>query len=104
LYPVPGGDRTPQVEVLNASGRQGLARVGTRVLRRGGIDVLFFGNADTTADSTKLLVRRGSVESGNEVKKVLGTGKVIPAPDSTRRVDVTVILGVDWKAPEELHP
>lgn len=104
LYPVPGGDGTPTVEVLNATTSQGLARVGTRALRRGGLDVLFFGNADTTADTTRLLVRRGSVESGNEVKKILGVGKVELAPDSTRRVDVTVILGADWKAPEELHP
>lgn len=104
LYPVPGGDGTPEVEVLNATSSQGLARVGTRTLRRGGLDVLFFGNADSLADSTRLLVRRGSIESGNEVRKILGVGKVVLAPDSTRRVDVTVILGADWKAPEELHP
>jgi hypothetical protein len=104
LYPVPGGDDRPLVEVLNASGRQGLARVGTRALRRGGLDVVFFGNADTTADSTRLIVRRGSRESAEEVKKILGMGKIEVDPDSTRRVDVTVLLGADWKAPEELHP
>jgi hypothetical protein len=104
LYPVPGGDDLPLVEVLNASGRQGLARVGTRALRRGGFDVVFFGNADTTTDSTRLIVRRGSRESAEEVKKVLGTGKIEVDPDSTRRVDVTVLLGADWKGPEEMHP
>src|SRR5512142_292102 len=46
LYPIPGGDDRPLVEVLNASGRQGLARVGTRAIRRGGFDVVFFGHAD----------------------------------------------------------
>ena len=104
LYPVPGGDEKPLVEVLNASGRQGLARVGTRALRRGGLDVVFFGNADTTTDSTRLIVRRGSRESAEEVKKILGGGKIEVDPDSTRRVDVTVLLGADWKGPEELHP
>jgi hypothetical protein len=92
------------VEVLNATGQQGLARVGTRALRRGGLDVVFFGNADTTADSTRLIVRRGSRDLGVDVQKILGAGKVEIALDSTRRVDVTVLLGADWKAPEELHP
>jgi hypothetical protein len=104
LYPVPGGDDRPVVEVLNATGQQGLARVGTRALRRGGLDVVFFGNADTTTDSTRLIVRRGSRDLGVDVRKILGTGKIEIALDSTRRVDVTVLLGADWKAPEELHP
>ena len=104
LYPVPEGDDRIEVEVLNASGKQGLARVGTRVLRRKGVDVVFFGNADTTADSTRLVLRRGSRERAEEVRKFLGMGKIELLPDSTRRVDVTVILGMDWKGPGELHP
>jgi hypothetical protein len=104
LYPVPGGEDEVQVEVLNGTGTAGLARVGTRALRRQGIDVVFFGTADTTVDSTRLIIRRGSREPADRVRKLLGTGKVELLPDSTRRVDVTVILGADWKAPEELHP
>ena len=104
LYPVPGSDDHVEVEVLNATGKLGVARVGTRALRRNGFDVVFFGNADTTTDSTKLLVRRGSREPAEAIRKALGMGKIVVDPDSTRRVDVTVLLGADWKAPEELHP
>ena len=104
LYPVPGGDDVVQVEVLNASGKQGLGRVGTRTLRRNGFDVVFFGTADTTSDSTHLILRRGSRERAEEVRKALGLGMIEVANDSTRRVDVTVVLGMDWKGPEELHP
>lgn len=104
LYPIPDGEDRIEVEVLNATGRQGIARVGTRTLRRRGVDVVFFGNADTTADSTRLLLRRGSREVAEEVQEILGMGKIESSPDSSRRVDVTVILGKDWKAPEELHP
>ena len=80
------------------------ARVGTRALRRRGIDVVFFGTADTTSDSTHVILRRGSRERAEEIQKLLGMGKIEVRSDSTRRVDVTVILGMDWKGPEELHP
>ncbi|MGH7580231.1 MAG: LytR C-terminal domain-containing protein, partial [Gemmatimonadales bacterium] len=33
------------VEVLNGSRRSGAARAATRMLRRRGLDVVFFGNA-----------------------------------------------------------
>lgn len=104
LYPVPEGEDRIEVEVLNATGRAGVARIGTRTLRRQGVDVVFFGNADTTADSTRLVLRRGSRELAEEVQKLLGSGKIETIPDSSRRVDVTVIIGKDWKGPEELHP
>jgi hypothetical protein len=74
------GDRGPAivVEVLNASGRPGNARVGTRVLRRAGIDVVFFGNAPTVMgiiDSTRIIVRRGSASVGERVRVALGSGR-----------------------------
>lgn len=104
LYPIPEGEDRILAEVLNGAGAQGLARTGTRTLRRHGVDVVFFGTADSAADSTRLLVRRGSRERAEEVKKLLGAGRIELAPDSTRRVDVTVILGKDWTPPVELHP
>src|SRR3989440_12313759 len=66
--PVPGGGAggpRVTVEVLNASGTPGLAKVGTRMLRRAGIDVLTYGNAPETGgalDSTRIVVRRGTGE------------------------------------------
>ena len=53
--PTPAGRIT--VEVLNGTRRRGLARVATRVLRERGLDVVFFGNADTAADSTRVVVQ-----------------------------------------------
>ena len=104
-YPVPGtGDRI-QVEVLNGSGRAGAARTATRVLRRGGIDVVFFGNADQGGiATTRLLVRRGDSTAARRSARLLGVGVTEWAPDSTRRVDLTVILGTDYEPPVELHP
>lgn len=103
-WAVPSGADRVIVEVLNGTSKPGLARVGTRVLRRGGIDVLFFGNADSTVDSTRIIVRRGDPKRAETIRKVLGQGKISVAVDTLRRVDATVVLGGDFRGPAEIHP
>jgi hypothetical protein len=85
------------VEVLNGTRRAGVARAATRMLRRQGLDVVFFGNADETADSTRVIVRRGDAGQGREVRLALGAGQIVVEPDTLRRVDVSVILGADFR-------
>jgi hypothetical protein len=106
--PLPGehGPRVT-VEVFNASGRPGLARVGTRVLRRVGIDVVSMGNAPSDSgalDTTRIVMRRGSVETGAAIRKALGVGRVMAQPDSTRLLDASVFLGGDFSPRLEFHP
>jgi hypothetical protein len=104
-FPIPGESHRYVVEVLNGSGRSGLARTATRVLRRGGLDVVFFGNADRSGEAvTQLLVRQGDSTAARRAARLLGVGVIEWKPDSTRRVDVTVILGADYEPPAELHP
>ena len=103
------GDRGPAivVEVLNASGTPGNARVGTRVLRRAGIDVVYFGNAPATLgiiDSTRIIVRRGSAEVGERVRRALGRGRVEVQADSARLLDASVLLGADFAPRQDFHP
>ena len=91
------------VEVLNGTETSGLARVGSRELRKAGFDVVYLATAPAV-ESTTVLVRRGDAQSGERVRKALGSGKVKTARDSTRHVDVTVILGPDFRGPDEVHP
>lgn len=111
-HPIPG-DRGPAitVEVLNANGRSGDARVGTRLLRREGIDVVYFGNAPApsdggTLDSTRIIVRRGSAKVGEQVRAALGLGKVEIDLDSSKLLDVSVLLGADFppRSSLDFHP
>jgi hypothetical protein len=104
-FPIPGDSPRLLVEVLNGSGKAGLARTATRALRRGGLDVVFFGNADGgEATVTQLLVRRGDSTAARRAARLLGVGAIAWKPDSTRRVDVTVILGADYEPPADVHP
>jgi len=103
-YAIPAPDRRITVEVLNGTQRPGAARVATRMLRRRGLDVVFFGNADASADSTRVIVRRGDPGRGRDVREALGAGRLVVEPDTLRRVDVSVILGQDFRPTGELHP
>jgi hypothetical protein len=96
-YPIPSPERRIIVEVLNGTRRQGAARVATRMLRRRGLDVVFFGNSETAADSTSIVVRRGDPGRGREVRAALGVGRIVVEPDTLRRVDVSVIIGRDFR-------
>jgi LytR cell envelope-related transcriptional attenuator len=109
-FPIPGenGERIV-VEVLNASGKPGLARSATRALRQAGIDVVSFGNATpdlagVPVDSTRILIRRGSAVVGDRIRTVLKAGRVISDQDTTRLVDASVLLGADFRPRAELHP
>ena len=92
------------VEVLNGSGRVGLGRLGARRLRRHGLDVVYFGTADSTVDSTRVILRRGAMSHAERVRDALGVGRVRQTPDALRLVDVTVILGPDFSPDEDGRP
>jgi hypothetical protein len=93
---VPGSGERIQVEVLNASGMNGLARITTGLLRDAGYDVVHFASDTTDAlDSTQVIVRRGNAEHGERVLRALGTGRLVTAPDPSRLVDVSVRAGGD---------
>lgn len=102
-FDIPAGEGRLVVEVLNGSGRNGLGRLGTRRLRRMGVDVVLFGNAPPV-DSTRVIVRRGDPSRANRVKNALGAGKVLVQIDTLRRVDVSVILGQDYHPDEDGRP
>jgi len=91
-------------EVRNASGRPGLARQVTRLLRERGVDVVFFGNAVQVVDSTTVLVRRGPTDAGASVGTILGVRRVTSAADPKPRVDVTVLIGKDYRLPKDRLP
>lgn len=97
---VPSADRI-KVEVLNATHVRGLARRATRHLRDRGFDVLYLGTATEQLDSTLVLDRSGNPDRARRVAEALGGARVESRPDSSRYLDVTVLLGRSWRAPAE---
>jgi len=103
-YVIPAVKGRLMVEVLNGTRRQGVARTATRMLRAHGVDVVFLGNADSAEGLTRVIVRRGDPERAHTVAGVLGAGKIVVEPDTFRRVDVSVILGEDFRPTPGIHP
>jgi hypothetical protein len=90
-----------RVEVLNASKVHGLARRATRYLRERGFDVVASGTAHDQRDSTLIIDRTNHPVWAGRVARAFGGARVELAPDSSRYVDITVLLGAAWRPPAE---
>jgi hypothetical protein len=98
--PVQAPSQRIRVEVLNATRTPGLARTGKDLLRDRGYDVVNTGNAQGfSADSSLVLDRVGNVEQARQVAAALGIGRVESRRDPNLVLEVTVVLGSDWRAP-----
>lgn len=100
----PSGQRV-RVQVLNATSVRGLARRATIHLRDRGFDVVEMGTSSEQRDSTLVLDRSGHPEWARRVADALGGARVEIRPDTSRYLDVTVLVGRSWRAPAEpFHP
>lgn len=97
----PAGVRV-RVAVINTTRTRGLARRATRVLRDHGFDVVEMGTGSPQRDSTLVLDRSGHPAWAATIAKLLGSAaRVETRRDSSRYLDVTVLLGSSWRAPAE---
>jgi hypothetical protein len=93
----PAGARI-KVEVLNATATKGLARRATLFLRDRGFDVVGTGTVRGARDSTIVYDRSGHPEWAKLVARALNA-RMESRPDSSRFLDVTVLLGGNWRPP-----
>jgi hypothetical protein len=92
-----------RVEVLNAGGVPGMAARARDHLRSAGFDVVYYGNHEAfDREVTAVLDRAGKPEAARLVAGVFGVEEPEHAPDTTRLVDVTVLLGRSWTPVEQV--
>jgi len=96
----PSGVRI-RVQVVNATKTQGLARRATRWLRDRGFDVVDVGTTRDLLDSTLVLDRSGHAEWARRAARAMGGARVESRPDSSRYLDLTVLVGRSWRPPAE---
>jgi hypothetical protein len=88
-----------KVEVLNATDATGLARAATCVMRNAGFDVVFFGATAERTDTTRILDRSGHADWAALAARAMAPATVEEKPDSSRFLDLTVLVGRSWTAP-----
>ncbi len=93
----PAGVRI-KVEVLNTTATKGLARRATLFLRDRGFDVVGTGTTKPPRDSTLVIDRSGHPDWARLVARAL-KARMESHPDSSRYLDVTVLLGGNWRPP-----
>jgi hypothetical protein len=99
----PEGTRI-KVEVLNATKTKGLARRATSYLRDRGFDVVGSGNVVEQRSTTIVYDRSSHSDWARLVARAMNA-PVVERPDSSRYLDVTVLIGADWRPPSlPFHP
>ncbi len=90
-----------RVTVLNGTTIDGLAARTCEYLKKNECDVLQVGNASTSYEKT-VIIDRVDRELGNarRIRHLLRIGEISYEPDQTHIVEVTVILGEDYKLEE----
>ena len=87
-----------RVEILNGSGDRGAARAMMHRLRDLGFDVVAIYNAESfDYRVTRVINRSGKPGAAREVASSIGADSVGTAVDRELVLDVTVILGKDWR-------
>ena len=90
-----------RVQVLNATKTRGLARRATLYLRDQGFDVVDMGTTAAMRDTTLVLDRSNHPDWARTVATSLGTARVESRPDTSRYLDVTVLIGSSWRPPAQ---
>src|SRR5262245_16163045 len=106
----PSSQRAPdsvriRVQVLNGTKTRGLARRATMVLRDRGFDVVEVGTVTSTRDTTLVLDLSGHPDWAKRAARSLAPARIETRRDSSRYLDISVVLGTTWRPPAEpLHP
>jgi hypothetical protein len=86
-----------RIEVLNGTGRQGLAHAVKRSLHRRGIDVIDARNAPSfDYDETVLIARKPNADV-ERLGEILGCSNVVVQLKEGMLADATLILGADYR-------
>ena len=83
-----------KIELLNGSGDSKLLTKATNALKEKGYNVYKTGTTTVTAKTT---IANKKADTINKVKDVLGVGNISNSISSNSTVDVTIVLGKDYK-------
>jgi hypothetical protein len=90
-----------RIQVLNGTKVRGLARRATMLLRDRGFDVVETGTVTSDTDTTVVLNLSGHADWATTVARLFHPARVEARSDSSRYLDIAVVLGTSWRPPSE---
>ena len=86
-----------KIELLNGSGESALLTKATKALKDKGYNVYKTGTTTLTPKTTN--VNKTSAQSSvtDDIKSILGVGNISSSVSSSSTVDITIIIGKDYK-------
>lgn len=90
-----------RVQVLNGTKTHGLGQLATELLRSRGFDVVELGTVSSGRDTTVVLDLSGHPDWAQRVARSFPPARVEARLDSSRYLDVAVVLGAAWRPPAE---
>jgi hypothetical protein len=90
------GDRF-RIEVLNGTGKPGLAHAAKRSLHRRRIDVIEVGNAESFDYPETVLIARKPGADVETLGRILGCANIVEQLRVNGLADATLILGADYR-------
>jgi hypothetical protein len=92
----PAGARV-RVRVINTTGTRGLARRASNLVRDLGYDVVDYDSESTKLATTTILVHTGHDDWARRLARGVSAESIAVDADSSRYVDLTLLIGSDWK-------
>ena len=94
-----------KVQILNGCGVKGVAERLTNIIRQKGFDVAEFGNYTPLGEEgyyydvpeTIVIDRSGEYDAAKKIARILETDNIIKQISKELMVDVTIIIGKDYK-------
>lgn len=86
-----------KIEVLNGSGKNKTLQAVVKELENEGYKVTRTGSTNTTTKTTIINKKNVKDRTLQDIKKVLGIGSISTSESSSSKVDITIIIGKDYK-------
>lgn len=86
-----------KLEVLNGSGKSKTLQTVVKELENAGYKVTRTGSTNTTSKTTIINKKNVKDRTVQDIKKVLGAGSISTSESSSSKVDITIIIGKDYK-------
>ena len=86
-----------KIELLNGSGDSALLNKATKALKNKGYNVYKTGTTSSTAKTTIVNKKSAATDITSDIKDILGVGSISNSTSSSSTVDITIVLGKDYK-------